>query len=145
MELHISINKAPLISNYAALFELWGSIKLTHQNLISRHFFYTRQAFFKISHMSIMESNFPIDWAEFSEAGFSADVATERACETVETSNDCGKLSYQVATDMYGFMWDQIMTRTIPSSCQTINCLYSRSLDGTIIHKISCYKYNHQS
>ena len=59
MELNISIYKAPLISNYAALFELWGSIKLTHQ------------------------SSFPIDWGKFSEAGFSADVITERDCEIV--------------------------------------------------------------
>ena len=38
MELHISIYKAPLISNYAALFELWGSIKLIHLHFISSHF-----------------------------------------------------------------------------------------------------------
>ena len=33
MELHSSIYRAPLISNYAVLFELWSSIKLTHQIL----------------------------------------------------------------------------------------------------------------
>ena len=31
----------------------------------------------------ITESNFPIDWSEFSEAIFSADVTTERDFETV--------------------------------------------------------------
>ena len=35
MELHNSIYKAPLISNYAALFWSWSPIKLTHQILRS--------------------------------------------------------------------------------------------------------------
>ena len=34
MELHNLIFKASLISNYTALFELWGSIKLTHRILV---------------------------------------------------------------------------------------------------------------
>ena len=46
MELHISIYRAPLITNYAALFELWGSIKLTHRTLCHAIFFLTRLAWF---------------------------------------------------------------------------------------------------
>ena len=33
MELHKFIHEAPLISNYAGLFELWGSVKLAHRIL----------------------------------------------------------------------------------------------------------------
>ena len=79
MELQNSIDKAPLISIYAARFKSWVAIKLTHR-LLCRAIFYLG---WHNRHVSITEPSSPTDWGEFSEPWFSADVTMERDCETV--------------------------------------------------------------
>ena len=85
--LHNSLYKTRPISNYAALFQLRGSIKLTHRTLCHDIFLSGWPDFLKISHVSIHGASSPIDWDEFCEAEFSTMASQSKHSVNYKTPN----------------------------------------------------------
>ena len=69
-----------------------GLYQINASNFMSRHVF-NHAGLFLQSAVSFTGLSSPINWGEFPEAGFSADVTTKRDCEAVYMSNESGELS----------------------------------------------------